>query len=141
MNSDLASCKIIRFPIELVRPEPIVLWDIEPDYHEIDWVMSHRSDEYGEGQVVPDYFGEAEAETIEMIAAFDRTDPAVYRAALRKRVDNAVAAAVPACREWQKVKLEYFNRLRQFKANKGARFFESRLGLHAGLRASCRSGL
>ncbi|MDD2878364.1 MAG: hypothetical protein PHT60_13875 [Acidiphilium sp.] len=127
MNSELASCKIIRFPIELVRSEPVVLWDIDPDYHEIDRVMSHRCDEDGEGQVVPDYFGEAEAETLEVIAALDRTDPAVYRAALRKLVGDAVAVAVPACREWQKVKQEYFDRLRLFEANKDRGFFERRL--------------
>lgn len=127
MNSELASCKIIRFPIELVRHEPLVLNDIAPDYYEIDWVMSRRCDEDGVGQLVPDYFAEAEAETLEAIATFDRADPVVYRTALRKMVDDAVAASIPACREWQRVKQEYFDRVRQFEANKGSGFFERRL--------------
>ncbi len=127
MNSELASCKIIRFPIELVRPDPLVLSDIAPDYHEIDWIMSHRFDEDGEDQVVPDYFAEAEMETLEEITTFDRADPAVYRAALGKLVNDSVAIAVTACREWQKVKREYLDRVRLVEANKDSGFFERRL--------------
>jgi len=126
MNSELASCKIIRFPVELVRLEPFVLSDIAPDFYEIDWVMSHRCNEDGEGQVVPDYFAEAEAETLDVIAALDPADPA-YRAALIKLLDDALAAAIPICREWQTVKREYLDRARLVEANKGSGFFERRL--------------
>jgi hypothetical protein len=126
MNSELASCKIIRFPVELVRSEPTVLLDIAPDFYEIDWVMSHRCNEDGEGQVVPDYFAEAEAETLDVIAALDPADPA-YRAALGKLLDDAVGVAIPACREWQTVKREYLDRVRLVEANKDSGFFERRL--------------
>jgi hypothetical protein len=126
MNSELASCKSIRFPVELVRSEPTVLLAIAPDFYEIDWVMSHRCNEDGEGQVVPDYFAEAEAETLDVIAALDPADPA-YRAALGKLLDDAVGAAIPACREWQKVKREYLDRVRHVETNKDSGFFERRL--------------
>lgn len=123
MNSELASCKIIRFPVELVRSEPAVLLAIAPDFYEIDWVMSHRCDKDGEGQVVPDYFAVAEAETLNVIAALDPADPA-YRAAVGKLLDDAVGAAIPACREWQKVKREYLDRVRLVETNKDSGFFE-----------------
>lgn len=115
---------VVRFPLELVRPDTAVLWEIEPDYREIDGIMIHREDENGESMVVPDFLREAAIETEQVISTLDRRDPTAYRAALKQMVAAAVAKAIPACRAWQPIRREYHERWRLMTMNKRNGFFE-----------------
>ncbi|WP_029313672.1 MULTISPECIES: hypothetical protein [Acidiphilium] len=119
---------VIRFPLELVRPDTRALRQIEPDYFEMDEVVIARNQDGNEPNWVPDYAGEAEAETLPMIEAIDRTDPAAYVAALKKLVADAVAAAVPVCRAWLLIRHEYLARRQRAHANPDSGFFSRMLG-------------
>jgi hypothetical protein len=119
---------VIRFPLELVRPDTRALRQIEPDYFEMEEVVIARNQGGNEPNWVPDFAGEAEAETLPLIEAIDRTDPATYRAALKKLVADAVAAAVPVCRAWQPIRHEYQARRQRADANPDSGFFSRMLG-------------
>lgn len=112
---------VIRFPVEMVRLDTDTLFGIAPVFYAFETMRLQRDGD--ETCTVDDIFQNAEREILPVVEALDRSDPEVYRDALKKIIADAVAEAMPSCRAFKPVEMEYLVRMQRHEKDPDNGFF------------------